>query len=188
MHYSGLEDVDVALLAEVSAGLEEGKPEIPAMWNGSPFRWILDLAPATKGKMFERLINGYLTQVGFATRKSPDREADLVVRDRRIEIKGSTLWRDNHSYWFEQLRDQDYDFAVCLGISPFDAHCWAIPKYILMNGVGELKGLTPQHGGRRATDTAALRVYPRNVQPWLSPYGGTLNQAAQVLESLTSPK
>lgn len=85
--------------------------------------------------------------------KSPDSDADRNIAGTRAEIKFSTLWKSG-VYKFQQLRDQNYQVAVCLGIGPFDAHCWAIPKTFIMQNWGKAEGLTPQHGGARGPDTA----------------------------------
>ena len=44
-----------------------------------------------------------------------------------MEIKFSTLWKSG-VYKFQQIRDQEYDAMVLLGISPFSAACWIVPK------------------------------------------------------------
>lgn len=172
---------EFGLLSAISVDLESNQAGIDPIWDGSPFRWLLALPAGTKGKIFEQMVQSFFNYHGFDIRPARGPEADLVVDNLRVEVKGSTLWNDNHSYWFQQLRDQDYDVAVCLGFSPFSAHCWVIPKHILMDGVGHLQGLTPQHGGQSGRDTAALRVYPRAVQNWLQDYGGTLAEATAVL-------
>ena len=50
------------------------------------------------------------------------------------------LWQTG-TYKFQQIRNQNYRFVVCLGISPHDAHCWIIPKNVLMElwAKGEIK-------------------------------------------------
>ena len=59
---------------------------------------------------------------GFDVAKSPDSQADRIIAGARAEIKTSTLWK-NGVYMFQQLRDQNYAFVICLGISPLNAHC-----------------------------------------------------------------
>jgi hypothetical protein len=46
----------------------------------------------------------------------------MLINGHRVEIKFSTLWQEG-IYNFQQIRDQNYEYAVCLGISPFEAHC-----------------------------------------------------------------
>ena len=97
----------------------------------------------------------------------------------------STLWEGGF-YKFQQLRDQDYDFALCLGVSPFDAHCWVLPKRVLLEGwTSKATGITPQHGGSAGTDTAWLNVYPEGAPEWLNPWGGRLADAIDVISQIT---
>ena len=46
-------------------------------------------------------------------------------------------------YKFQQLRDQNYEFAICLGISPFSAHCWVLPKAEIMDRWRDLPRIIP---------------------------------------------
>ena len=71
--------------------------------------------------------------------RSTDSECDRVIEGLRVEIKGSTRWK-TRGFKFQQLRDQRYDVAICLGISPFDAHCWTIPKEVI---VAQPEGVVP---------------------------------------------
>ena len=100
----------------------------------------------------------------------------------------SMLWK-NGSYRFQQLRDQNYDFAVCLGIGPFDAHCWVLPKSEILNGwASRAEGIGSQHGGSGGVDTAWLSVRPDHVPEWLEEWGGTLSDAADLISSITGQK
>ena len=49
----------------------------------------------------------------------------------RTEIKFSTLWAKQF-YKFQQIGDQNYEFLVCLGVSPFTAHAWVFEKQFLL--------------------------------------------------------
>ena len=106
-----------------------------------------------------------------------------MVSGMRVEIKGSTLWQ-NGGYKFQQIRDQNYSIIVCLGISPFNAHCWAIPKAMVMQWWQEGK-ISSQHGGADGSDTAWLSVNPSAAPAWLQPYGGRLGAGLERLQSLT---
>lgn len=101
-----------------------------------------------------------------------------------MEIKFSTLWRTG-VYKFQQLRNQDYRIVICLGISPFGAHCWAIPKdEIFQRWKSGAEGLCSQHGGAVGTDTAWLSFRIGSVPQWLVPFGGCLQDAVAKLEAL----
>jgi hypothetical protein len=82
------------------------------------------------GKIGEQLVEVLCKAMGLDVKSSGDSEADLIIAGRRVEVKFSTLWESGH-YKFQQIRDQNYEFAVCLGFSPFDVHCWVISKELL---------------------------------------------------------
>jgi len=112
---------------------------------------------------------------------SPDSDADMLVNDHRVEIKFSTLWKNGINK-FQQIRNQNYEYAVCLGISPHEAHCWVISKEILLeNVIGHLG----QHTGASSQETAWITIIPSNPPEWLSACGGNLSRAYEVLDSLS---
>lgn len=124
---------------------------------------------------------------GLRVARSPDSDADLLVEGVRVEVKSSTLWK-NGRYKFQQLRDQDYEIAVCLGLSPSTAHCWALPKDVLLqNWVAGSSGIGSQHGGSAGTDTAWINLKPPQPPPWMQPYGGSLKEGMATLCLLLDP-
>ena len=180
MNIRSIADPDVQLLAAIAGTLQSDYVTDDMSWEGSPFAWIRQRPSRQRGSIGEKLVAGFLAAKDFDVVRSPDSEADRVIDGLRTEIKSSTLWK-NGGYRFQQLRDQNYDVAICLGVSPFNAHCWVIPKSDIMKNWGKAEGLSSQHGGQAGTDTAWLTVDPENVQQWLLPYGGTLAEAAAVL-------
>ena len=187
-------DADVQLLADIAATLEDDyvdeTEEDP--WAGSPFQWILKRCSAQRGKIGKQLVAGWCAAKGLAVDRCADRGVDRVIGGRRIAIKFSRLWKTRKSsrlcktgiYKFQQLRDQNYEFAICLGISPFDAKCWVISKDLLR---GHVIGHTPQHMGRRGRDTFWLSFPASDPPEWLGACGGTLAQAFSVLRRVTMP-
>jgi hypothetical protein len=176
-------DPDVQLLAARSAALRGDYAEDEMAWLDSPFAWIKTRPSRQVGAIGEQLVAGWCAAKGLDVARSPDSNADRIIEGYRVEIKFSTLWK-NGSYKFQQLRDQDYQLAICLGLSPFDAHCWILPKELILDGWGKAPGLASQHGGRAGSDTAWLSVNPNNVPEWLKHQGGTLRQGYQVLLTL----
>lgn len=165
--------------AEKAARQPEG-----GAWRHSPFGWLNSWPPSkTKGAIFEAVVHRWCEEMGLKVGPTGDSEADRVIGGRRFEIKGSTLW--GASYKFQQLRDQNYDAVICLGVSPFDAHCWVVPKEIVRGkwAAGEIGS---QHGGRSGRDTAWLWVDPEAPQEWLNEWGGSLSEARRVLREYLS--
>ena len=173
-----IRDPDVQLLAGLASTLKEDYCRDEAdPWAGSPFAWIRSRPSRQVGKIGEQLVSGWCAAKGLDVVASPDSEADRIIAGRRVEIKFSTLWRTG-VYKFQQLRDQDYDYAICLGIAPFDAHCWVISKDLLL---AHVIGHLPQHTGKGGTDTFWLSVRPEDPPSWLRPCGGRLSEAFLVL-------
>jgi hypothetical protein len=177
-------DPDVLILVSLAGALKHDYirdgPTDP--WAGSPFAWIKTRRSRQVGKIGEQLVAGWCAAKGLDVTSSGDSEADRVIAGRRVEIKFSTLW-ESGVYKFQQIRDQDYEFAVCLGLSPFDAHCWVISKALLRQHV---IGHTPQHKGRRGTDTFWLSFEPASPPAWLAGCGGRLSQAFEIMRNWQS--
>ena len=156
------------------------------IWAGSPFEWIQQKSPSAKGKIRRRLITKYLTLKGFDVTRSSNRGANMIIAGKLVETKTSSLWKGG-IYKFQQLRDQDYDFVLCLGISPLDVHCWAIPKRVIMDKwySGEIPS---QHLGQEGIDTAWLSINPHTPPEWIKEWGGSLAKAVTKIIEITGHK
>jgi len=174
-----IKDPEVQLLATIASTLKADYVREGAHdpWAGSPFAWIRTRPSRQVGKIGEQLVAGWCAAKGLDVTSSGDSEADRVIAGRRVEIKFSTLW-ESGVYTFQQFRDQNYEFAICLGISPFDAHCWVIPRDVLRQHV---IGHRPQHTGRGGTETFWLSFEAASPPTWLAPYGGRLAHAYEIL-------
>jgi hypothetical protein len=176
-----ISDPEVQVLATLSGTLAvdyvraEDDP-----WVGSPFAWILNQPSRSRGAIGEKLIAGWCATKGFDVVRSPDSEADRIVEGHRFEIKFSTLWKSG-GYKFQQIREQDYEYCFCLGISPFDAHAWLLPKAVLREYV---IGHMGQHTGATGTDTAWLGFEAGSPYAWMEPYGGSLSAVRDLIASL----
>lgn len=181
MATSRISDPDVQILAALAADKESEYADDDAMWVGSPFRWIKTRPSRQIGSIGESLVAGWCAARGFDVVRSPDSQADRIVNGHRIEIKFSTLWTDNHIYKFQQIRDQNYDYCFCIGVSPFDAHAWLIPKREL--SVSRPPSLVPQHGGAAGRDTKWLSFEASTPPAWLKPFGGRLGDVAKLFNA-----
>ena len=175
---------DTETFAKLVGKLQKDYRDKDKKWRGSPFAWVRACASSQKGKIGEKVISAYLKDRNFNVEPSPDREADRLINGQRVEIKTSLLWIKG-LYKFQQMRPtQNYDFIICLGISPFDVHCWVISKQTLIERI-ESGDIKYQHSGKKGTDTAWLSVKPAEPQEWLSSYGGDLKSAVKIIAQLT---
>ena len=169
------------LLATAANYIKEEFSRHSSAWEGSPFEWVIILPSSSKGALGKRLVYQWCALKNLAVDRSPDSDADMTVNGHRVEVKFSTLWRSG-IYKFQQIRDQNYEYGIFLGLSPFQAHCWVISKDILKKYV---IGHMGQHTGSAGQETAWLTVNPADPPAWLNSCGGTLEQAFVVLKSLS---
>ena len=180
-------DPEFRILADISQSLEVDYPDVKREWDSS-FEWIISRPSRQKGAIGERLVSEWLTSHGLNVGRSGDSDADRIIAGKRVEIKFSTLWQ-NGGYTFQQIRDQNYELMICLGISPSSAHCWVIPKTDILRIIKEDENKKPnkkrirdQHLGKEGTDTKWITVKDVNSIPeWLKPFGGSLTEALSVL-------
>jgi hypothetical protein len=177
-------DSDFDLFAYAANFIKKDLEKEYAAWKNRPFEWVLRLPAGTKGKLGKQLVFQWCALKELAVDKSPDSDADLLINGHRVEVKFSTLW-ETGVYRFQQIRDQNYEYSICLGISPSAAHCWVISKVVLKNYV---IGHSGQHTGSGGKETAWFFVDPQNPPEWLIPYGGTLEKAFSVLKALSPRK
>lgn len=178
-----ISDPDVALLASLSAALMgEYVKGADDPWLGSPFAWIKTRPSRQVGSIGEQLVAGWFAAKGLDVLRTGDSDADRVIDGKRVEIKFSTLW-ESGDYVFQQIRNQRYDVALLLGLSPFAGSCWVVPKPVLLEQPFK-PGLAHQHGGQAGTDTVWLRFRADAPPAWLSAHGGTLAAAYESLRRL----
>jgi len=173
-------DIDTEILFSIAGMLKKSyiRDDKEDPWFNSPFAWIKTRPSRQIGKIGEQLVSAWCTEKGFQVSKSGDTECDLIINNHRVEVKLSTLW-ETGGYTFQQIRDQNYGYAMFLGISPLSAHCWLVPKDILKQYV---IGHLPQHTGKKGTDTFWLSFPVTNPPDWLVPYGGSLAETYKVLQ------
>lgn len=174
-------DPDVQLLAGMASTLQSdyvNPSDDP--WLGSPFAWIRTRPSRQRGAIGEQLVAGWCAAKNFDVVRSHSSDADRVINGHRVEVKFSTLWASG-VYKFQQIRNQQYDYLFCLGVSPFDAHTWLLPKSILAEHV---IGHTGQHTGASGLDTAWISFAASLPHGWMAPYGPRLRDVAKVLTSI----
>lgn len=168
-------------LAKISEEFEKNLAPVSEEWLESPFSWVLKIPSRSKGAYGELFVAELFRASGFdVKRPKSGSDHDRVINGHRIEIKMSTRWTKNAQYKFQQIRDQEYDYLLCLGISPNEAHCWVIPKAEVHLG---REGVSNQHGGKEGKDTMWLNFPASSPPSWLAEFGGTLEAAIDLLSS-----
>lgn len=176
-----INDPDVQILVALSQSIK-GEYVNPASdpWVGSPFEWILRIRSSRqRGKIGEQLIAGWAATRELNVVRSPNSESDRVIENKKVEVKFSTLWT-NGQYVFQQIRDQDYDFLICLGLSPYSAQAWIVSKSQLLRDIIGNSSHS-QHRGRQGSDTYWIAFKPNNPPEIFNDQPGTL---AHVYETL----
>ncbi|MBE0433954.1 hypothetical protein IBX73_10890 [candidate division WOR-3 bacterium] len=173
-------DPEIQMLATIAGTLKGDyvREGLDNPWAMSPFAWIKTRPSRQVGKIGEQLVAGWCAAKGLDVISCGDSEADRVIAGHRVEIKFSTLW-EGGVYKLQQIRDQNYEYGICLGISPLDVHCWVIPKADLLDRAH----VKPQHSGKAGKDTYWFSFESSNPPLWLSPYGGRLNRAYRIMHN-----
>lgn len=167
-------------LSAISRAYEKVAQPPSAAWKGSPFEWILSIPSRSKGAYGEKFVQELFRLNGFDVKRPlSGSDHDRVINGHRIEIKMSTLWANNGQYTFQQIRDQQYDFLLCLGLSPQEVHCWLIPKAEVHTG---RVGVSQQHGGKAGKDTLWLNFRADSPPQWLEDFGGPLSSIVGLMK------
>jgi len=178
-------DPEIEMLAAIAGLLKEDRIDVAqaSPWSGSPFSWILKQSSEERCRIGKQLIVAWCAAKGLKVTPSPDPVADRVIGGQRVIMRSATLWKSG-IYRFRRIPSQEYDYAICLGISPFAAHCWVIPKDLLNK---QVIGVPPRRRGRDRASIFSLSVRPADPQEWLKPCGGTLARGLDVLRGIGKP-
>lgn len=174
-------DAESQLMARLSENLMPEYPLNDSMWEGSPFSWIRTRPARQVGAIGEKLVSSWCEQKNFLVQRTGDSDADRLINGIRVEIKFSTLWTENKIYKFQQIRDQEYEYCFCLGVSPFAVHAWFIPKAEICKP--RPPALVHQHGGVDGRDTLWLSFQADSPPSWLAKFGGTLEGVEALIKS-----
>ena len=164
---------DFEMLASLAMYIRNDLEEQNEVWEGSPFGWVTQLPAAKKGKLGRNLIASWCVAKGLTISYPNDKKANLIINNYRIATKFSTLWSEGN-YTFQQIRNDGYDYLICLGISPTEAHCWIFNRdYIIEKA-------KPQHIG----SDFFFSINPENPPEWAYIGGGKLDEVYSILKHL----
>jgi hypothetical protein len=166
MSFQTIQKITNSLMAEYPATKE---------WDDSPFNWIRGLPPASKGAIGRYIGSGLLQAYGFTVSAY---RYELRVNGQEILARVAMKWEGN-IIKFQNVRDVKFNHVLCIGLYPSKAYAWLIQKNeIWLNGKVRTgrSGVTSQHKGADAW----MHIDPANVQSWLKPYGGTIEEMIKV--------
>ena len=162
------------MLAATASYIQKDLEEISDLWKGSPFEWVLQLPARKKGKLGRQLILPWLASKGIIVEPTKDSSETLLIKGNLVATKFSTMWTKGF-YRFQQIRNEGYDYVICLGISPFEAHCWIFSRE------HAIENATQQHKGAKEY---WMHIDPKNPPPWTQGCGGTLNEAYEIIKNI----
>jgi hypothetical protein len=177
---------EVRILAGIAAALQSEYSSVEGDWETSPFGWIRKMSSIkVRGTIGEQLVAGWLAARGFNVARATHSDADRIIEKKAMEIKFAMLGQSG-SYVFNQFRDQRYDGVICLGVSPFDAHCWLLSKADVMKEWRELRHIKTQHDPQNPNaNTGILTVKAHNPPDWFRAYVGTLHDGLTHISRMT---
>ena len=168
---------DFIMLAATASYLQEELEDENDPWENSPFEWILKLPPRKKGKLGGNLIASWLAGKGMELEPTRDSSETIRANGLQFAIKFSTIWTKG-IYKFQQIRAKGYDYVICLGISPFDAHCWVFERKFA------IEHAKPQHSQGKKVVDYWMEINPHEPKEEIRDCGGTLDQAYRILKKL----
>ena len=128
-----------------------------SIWNGSTFELAKNMGPKSKGAWGERLTCDILESFGAKVPrdkkgknkkpKGAGSDYDVWVNGKKIEVKTSFAWDDTpDKFVWQQIRDQDYEYIVFIGVNPGECKAWWATKDDIVDNIfGE--DSYRQHGG-----------------------------------------
>lgn len=167
---------DFDTIANLSRSMSADRPA-ELSWEGSPFQWLKSLPSASRGSVGKDLAARWAAATGLKVQSGTGTDGDRLIQGAAVQIRMSTLWNAG-LYKFQQIRDLDYDYLFCLGLSPHEVHAWLFPKAVLDRHV---IGRMGQHTGSASHETAWIELKPAAEPTWARPYGNTLSHVHGLL-------
>ena len=151
-------------------------------WNGSMFELHKNLSPKAKGAWGERLTCDILESYGATVPrdkkgknkkpKGAGSDYDVWVNDKKIEVKTSFAWDEEpDKFVWQQIRDQDYEYIVFIGVNPGECKAWWATKEDIVNNIFG-RNEYRQHGGNSGEQDLywiQTTMFDGNVPGWFRP-------------------
>jgi hypothetical protein len=101
-----------------------------SIWEESKFQSFRNIpSPKSKGSQGEKLVEQLMQSLGHKVTKPQNSDHDRTINGHKVEIKVSTTWNEQLNNWtWQQIRDQDYDRIIFVGINPNEIFIWWATK------------------------------------------------------------
>lgn len=175
-------DDDYSIVSDLSRMIEKDQV-IDRSWVDSPFEWLMRAPSATKGAVGKRLAASWAEARGIRVNSGTGTDGDRIMNGAKVQIRMSTPW-ENGPYKFQQIRDLDFDYLFCLGVSPHSVHAWLFPIHLLKQHV---IGKLGQHTGKGASETSWIELGPSYQPAWARDYGSSLDRVFDLLSEHGNP-
>ncbi|MCP4139403.1 MAG: site-specific DNA-methyltransferase [Chloroflexi bacterium] len=139
-------------LASSASVLENKFKSQDVPWENSPFEWQHYLAPNQKEVVGKELMLSWLES------------EEIMLKKEKVSLKFSTLSAEGN-YEFENILEDDHEYLLCFGISPFEAHAWVFERATLSTHAKE----------------NLISINPKNTPDWLKGKESSLESAIQIL-------
>lgn len=75
------------------------------------------------------MVQQFMESLGWEVTKPENTDHDRIIDGYKTEIKVSTTWDETLDNWtWQQIRDQDYERAIFVGVNPNDISIWWVTK------------------------------------------------------------
>ena len=120
-----------------------------SIWANSKFESFRNIpSPKSKGAQGEKLVSQIFEQLGYEIEKPLNSDHDRIIGGYKTEIKLSTTWNETLFNWtWQQIRDQDYERIIFVGINPNECYVyWATKEDLRKHILGQDQHR--QHAGK----------------------------------------
>ena len=119
-----------------------------SIWYGSRFEQLRNMSSRKKGAEGEKMCSEIMTSLGHEVKKPESKEHDRIITPWKTEIKLSTSWNEElDNFTWQQLRNQDYERCIFIGVNPEQLKMWWCTKDDLFEHVIS-KDSKRQHAGK----------------------------------------
>lgn len=128
------------------------KKKEETIWKNSLFRYFRDMSSKSKGAEGEKLVHQFMEKLGHAVFRANNSDFDRYISGHKTEIKTSTCWDEiENKFTWQQIRNQEYDRIIFVGINPNDVvFYWATKEDLKENifNINERRQHSGKNGGQ----------------------------------------